>query len=151
MYVMIEWPHFFNKTALLNELPIYAAFFTEIDATADLSKKTSSYKTPQITCRTWYYSLFGNAFLGGKPVFVYSPTEAVLYDYSNLAKTEITNENLDKFADSYGVIIHDLTKENLSVSTIKEILANNAKAAIQAEKILKQIEALKAVNEDFDD
>lgn len=150
MYVMIEWPHFFNKTALLNELPIYAAFFTEIDATDNYSTK-SSYKTQQITSRTWYYSLFGNAFLGGKPVFVYSPTEVVLYDYSNLAKTEITNENLDKFADSYGVIIHDLTKENLSVSTIKEILANNAKAAIQAEKILKQIEALKAVNEDFDD
>lgn len=150
MYVMIEWPHFFNKTALLNELPIYAAFFTEIDATDNFSTK-SSYKTQQITSRTWYYSLFGNAFLGGKPVFVYSPTEVVLYDYSNLAKTEITNENLDKFADSYGVIIHDLTKENLSISTIKEILANNAKAAIQAEKILKQIEALKAVNEDFDD
>lgn len=150
MYVMIEWPHFFNKTALLNELPIYAAFFTEIDATDNYSTK-SSYKTQQITSRTWYYSLFGNAFLGGKPVFVYSPTEVVLYDYSNLAKTEITNENLDKFADSYGVIIHDLTKENLSISTIKEILANNAKAAIQAEKILKQIEALKAVNEDFDD
>ena len=147
---MIEWPHFFNKTALLNELPIYAAFFTEIDATDNFSTK-SSYKTQQITSRTWYYSLFVNAFLGGKPVFVYSPTEAVLYDYSNLAKTEITNENLDKFADSYGVIIHDLTKENLSISTIKEILANNAKAAIQAEKILKQIEALKAVNEDFDD
>ena len=147
---MIEWPHFFNKTALLNELPIYAAFFTEIDSTDNFSTK-SSYKTQQITSRTWYYSLFGNAFLGGKPVFVYSPTEVVLYDYSNLAKTEITNENLDKFADSYGVIIHDLTKENLSVSTIKEILANNAKAAIQAEKILKQIEALKAVNEDFDD
>jgi hypothetical protein len=150
MYVMIEWPHFFNKTALLNELPIYAAFFTEIDSTDNYSTK-SSYKTQQITSRTWYYSLFGNAFLGGKPVFVYSPTEVVLYDYSNLAKTEITNENLDKFADSYGVIIHDLTKENLSISTIKEILANNAKAAIQAEKILKQIEALKAVNEDFDD
>ncbi len=150
MYVMIEWPHFFNKTALLNELPIYAAFFTEIDSTDKYSTK-SSYKTPQITSRTWYYGYFGNAFLGGKPVFVYSPTEAVLYDYSNLAKTETTNENLDKFADSYGVIIHDLTKENLSVSTIKEILANNAKAAIQAEKILKQIEALKAVNEDFDD
>lgn len=150
MYVMIEWPHFFNKTALLNELPIYAAFFTEIDATDNFTTK-SSYKTQQITSRTWYYSLFGNAFLGGKPVFVYSPTEVVLYDYSNLAKTEITNENLDKFADSYGVIIHDLTKENLSISTIKEILANNAKAAIQAEKILKQIEALKAVNEDFDD
>lgn len=150
MYVMIEWPHFFNKTALLNELPIYAAFFTEIDATDNFSTK-SSYKTQQITSRTWYYSLFGNAFLGGKPVFVYSPTEVVLYDYSNLSKTEITNENLDKFADSYGVIIHDLTKENLSISTIKEILANNAKAAIQAEKILKQIEALKAVNEDFDD
>lgn len=147
---MIEWPHFFNKTALLNELPIYAAFFTEIDSTDNYSTK-SSYKTQQITSRTWYYSLFGNAFLGGKPVFVYSPTEVVLYDYSNLAKTEITNENLDKFADSYGVIIHDLTKENLSISTIKEILANNAKAAIQAEKILKQIEALKAVNEDFDD
>lgn len=147
---MIEWPHFFNKTALLNELPIYAAFFTEIDATDNFTTK-SSYKTQQITSRTWYYSLFGNAFLGGKPVFVYSPTEVVLYDYSNLAKTEITNENLDKFADSYGVIIHDLTKENLSISTIKEILANNAKAAIQAEKILKQIEALKAVNEDFDD
>lgn len=147
---MIEWPHFFNKTALLNELPIYAAFFTEIDSTDNITTK-SSYKTQQITSRTWYYSLFGNAFLGGKPVFVYSPTEVVLYDYSNLAKTEITNENLDKFADSYGVIIHDLTKENLSVSTIKEILANNAKAAIQAEKILKQIEALKAVNEDFDD
>lgn len=150
MYVMIEWPHFFNKTALLNELPIYAAFFTEIDSTDNYSTK-SSYKTQQITSRTWYYSLFGNAFLGGKPVFVYSPTEVVLYDYSNLAKTEITNDNLDKFADSYGVIIHDLTKENLSISTIKEILANNAKAAIQAEKILKQIEALKAVNEDFDD
>lgn len=150
MYVMIEWPHFFNKTALLNELPIYAAFFTEIDSTDNFTTK-SSYKTQQITSRTWYYSLFGNAFLGGKPVFVYSPTEVVLYDYSNLAKTEITNENLDKFADSYGVIIHDLTKENLSISTIKEILANNAKAAIQAEKILKQIEALKAVNEDFDD
>ena len=147
---MIEWPHFFNKTALLNELPIYAAFFTEIDATDNYSTK-SSYKTQQITSRTWYYSLFGNAFLGGKPVFVYSPTEVVLYDYSNLAKTEITNENLDKFADSYGVIIHDLTKENLSISTIKEILANNAKAAIQAEKIQKQIEALKSVNEDFDD
>jgi hypothetical protein len=147
---MIEWPHFFNKTALLNELPIYAAFFTEIDSTDNFTTK-SSYKTQQITSRTWYYSLFGNAFLGGKPVFVYSPTEVVLYDYSNLAKTEITNENLDKFADSYGVIIHDLTKENLSISTIKEILANNAKAAIQAEKILKQIEALKAVNEDFDD
>ena len=147
---MIEWPHFFNKTALLNELPIYAAFFTEIDSTDNFSTK-SSYKTQQITSRTWYYSLFGNAFLGGKPVFVYSPTEVVLYDYSNLAKTEITTENLDKFADSYGVIIHDLTKENLSISTIKEILANNAKAAIQAEKILKQIEALKAVNEDFDD
>ena len=150
MYVMIEWPHFFNKTALLNELPIYAAFFTEIDSTDNFTTK-SSYKTQQITSRTWYYSLFGNAFLGGKPVFVYSPTEVVLYDYSNLAKTEITTENLDKFADSYGVIIHDLTKENLSISTIKEILANNAKAAIQAEKILKQIEALKAVNEDFDD
>jgi hypothetical protein len=147
---MIEWPHFFNKTALLNDMPIYSAFFTEIDATDNFSTK-SSYKTQQITSRIWYYSWFGNAFLGGKPVFVYSPTEVVLYDYSNLAKTEITNENLDKFADSYGVIIHDLTKENLSISTIKEILANNAKAAIQAEKILKQIEALKAVNEDFDD
>lgn len=150
MYVMIEWPHFFNKTALLNELPIYAAFFTEIDATDNFSTK-SNYKTQQITSRTWYYSLFGNSFLGGKPVFVYSPMEVVLYDYSNLAKTEITTENLDKFADSYGVIIHDLTKENLSISMIKEILANNAKAAIQAEKIAKQIEALKAVNEDFDD
>lgn len=150
MYVMIEWPHFFNKTALLNELPIYAAFFTEIDSTDNFTTK-SSYKTQQITSRTWYYSLFGNAFLGGKPVFVYSPTEVVLYDYSNLAKTEITTENLDKFADSYGVIIHDLTKENLSVSTIKEILANNAKAAIQAEKLVKQIDALKSINEDFED
>jgi flagellar biosynthesis component FlhA len=64
---------------------------------------------------------------------------------------EITNENLNDFENNYGIVIHDLTKENLSVSTIKEILANNAKAAIQAEKLVKQIDALKSINEDFED
>ena len=86
-----------------------------------------------------------------KTVFVYSQTEALLYDYSSLLTAEITNENLNDFENSYGIVIHDLTKENLSVSTIKEILANNAKAAIQAEKLVKQIDALKSINEDFED
>jgi hypothetical protein len=149
MYVMILWPHFFNKQALLNELPIYAAFFSEKDVLDYDSRQY--YGSPKISARKWIYNYTENSFLSCKTVFVYSHTEALLYDYSSLLTAEITNENLNDFENNYGIVIHDLTKENLSVSTIKEILANNAKAAIQAEKLVKQIDALKSINEDFED
>ena len=96
------------------------------------------------------YGLFENSFLSGKPVFVYSPTEAILYDYSALNDIELNNQNIKDFQNNYGVKVHDLTKENLSITTIKEILANNAKAAIKAEKLVKEIDALNSINEDFD-
>lgn len=149
MYVMVLWPHFFNKQALLNELPIYAAFFSEKDVLDYGNRQYNGF--PKICARKWTYNFTENSFLSCKTVFVYTQTEALLYDYSSLLTTEITNENLNDFENNYCIVTHDLTKENLSVSTIKEILANNAKAAIQAEKIVKQIEALKAINEDFDD
>lgn len=149
---MMEWPHFFNKSALLNELRIYAAFFRESNGLDFSIPNNKKYATgPQITSRTWMYGLFENSFLSGKPVFIYSPTEAILYDYSALIDIELTNKNIKDFQNNYGVKVHDLTKENLSVTTIKKILENNAKAAIKAEKLVKQIEALNAINEDFDD
>lgn len=147
----MEWPHFFNKSALLNELHIYAAFFSEsngLDFSFPTNRKYASGQ--QITSRTWMYGLFENSFLSGKPVFVYSPTEAILYDYSALNDIELNNQNIKDFQNNYGVKVHDLTKENLSITTIKEILANNAKAAIKAEKLVKEIDALNSINEDFD-
>jgi hypothetical protein len=87
--------------------------------------------------------------LANKPVFYYGNNEATLYDYSSLLTVKIDLNHLDDFENRYGIKVHDLTKENLKVSEIKEILANNAKAAIRAENLTKQLVKFKSMAEDF--
>ena len=57
--------------------------------------------------------------------------------------------NYKNFENSFNIVAHDLTKERLTITQIKTILANNAKAAIRAEFIMKQIEKFKTLAEDF--
>jgi hypothetical protein len=80
---------------------------------------------------------------------MYSKYEATLYDFSALLREEVTIENCKNFENKYGVKVYDLTKERLTISQIKEILANNAKAAIRAETLTKQVTKFKSMSEDF--
>ena len=82
-------------------------------------------------------------------IFIYSKYEATLYDFSALLREEVTIENCKNFENKYGIKVYDLTKERLTISQIKEILANNAKAAIRAETLTKQVTKFKSMSEDF--
>lgn len=136
-----KFPNIFNYTALFNELRVYAAFFEEVD--------NFDYTTNKLNSRVWMFSFLEKSFLANKPVFYYGNNEATLYDYSSLLTIEIDLNHLDDFENRYGIKVHDLTKENLKVSEIKEILANNAKAAIRAENLTKQLVKFKSMAEDF--
>ena len=129
-----------NYSTLMKELQIYKEFFPEYD----VSDSTT------IVMRTWSYKWSENSFIASKPVFIFSRTEATLYDYSSLLTIEIDLDNMDDFVNRYGIKIHDLTIENLKDSEIKTILANNAKAAIRAELLTKQLTQFKNLAGDFE-
>ena len=129
-----------NYSTLMKELQIYKEFFPEYD----VSDATS------IVMRTWSFKWSENSFIASKPVFIFSRTEATLYDYSSLLTIEIDLDNMDDFVNRYGIKIHDLTNENLKDSEIKTILANNAKAAIRAELLTKQLTQFKNLAGDFE-
>lgn len=131
-----------NYSTLMKELQIYKEFFPEYDVT--------DWAAGTIEMRTWSYKWSENSFIASKPVFIYSRTEATLYDYSSLLTIEIDLDNMDDFVNRYGIKIHDLTNENLKESEIKTILANNAKAAIRAELLTKQLTQFKNLAGDFE-
>lgn len=138
---MNDFPYVFNLATLINEMKVYAAFFDE--------KTNIDFSTNEIINRVWSYKWTENSFLANKMIFIYSKYEATLYDFSALLTEEVTIENCKNFENKYGVKVHDLTKERLTISQIKEILANNAKAAIRAEKLMKQATKFNTMAEDF--
>lgn len=134
---------FYNLTETINELKIYSAFFPErpVWMFNELGKAPIA--------RVWSYS-YGESHLYGlsnQIVFYYvKDKEAYLYDYSNILNIKVTEND---YGLEYKIIKHDLSKEKLKVSEIKEILANNARAAIVAKKLEEQVKALDALKEDF--
>ena len=138
---MKNFPFVYNLAAIVNEMKVYAAFFDE-DTNVD-------YSTDEIIDRIWSYKWSEDSFLANKIIFVYSKYEATLYDFSALLTEEVTIENCKNFENSYCLKVYDLTKEQLNISKIKEILANNAKAAIRAEYLTKQVKKFKSMSEDF--
>lgn len=138
---MKNFPFVYNLAAIVNEMKVYAAFFDE-DTNVD-------YSTDEIIDRIWSYKWSEDSFLANKIIFMYSKYEATLYDFSALLTEEVTIENCKNFENSYCLKVYDLTKEQLNISKIKEILANNAKAAIRAEYLTKQVKKFKSMSEDF--
>ena len=139
--IMTKFPSVFNFSTIVNEMKVYSAFFEE--------RMNTNYATGEILARVWCYNWAENSFLANKTIFMYGQYEAILYDYTALLTAEIDLNNLNNFENKYGVVAHDLTKERLTVSQIKEILANNAKAAIRAETLTKQLTKFKSMAEDF--
>ena len=132
----------YNQKVLLNEIKKYVAFFDEIP----------NYNQIKITGRDWYYNDVGSGFLKGKPVLhiAYYYMEAILYDYSDLLNKDIDSlKNVKYILDEVNIVSYDLTKTFLSKDKIETILANNAKAAIMADKMERQIEKLRSIDEDF--
>lgn len=138
---MKNFPSVFNFATIVNEMKVYSAFFDE--------KTYVDFSTGDIFNRVWSYRWSKNSFLANKRIFMYSRYEATLYDFSALLTEEVTMENCKNFENRYGVKVYDLTKERLTITQIKEILANNAKAAIRAEKLTKQVTKFKTMSEDF--
>lgn len=138
---MKNFPFVYNLAAIVNEMKVYAAFFDE--------NTNVDYSTDEIIDRIWSYKWSEDSFLANKIIFMYSKYEATLYDFSALLTEEVTIENCKNFENSYCLKVYDLTKEQLNISKIKEILANNAKAAIRAEYLTKQVKKLKSMSEDF--
>ena len=138
---MKNFPSVFNFATIVNEMKVYSAFFDE--------KTNVDFSTGDVLNRVWTYRWAENSFLANKTIFMYSRYEATLYDFSALLTEEVTIENCKNFENRYGVKVYDLTKERLTISQIKEILANNAKAAIRAEKLTKQVTKFKNMSEDF--
>ena len=138
---MKNFPSVFNFATIVNEMKVYSAFFDE--------KTNVDFSTGDVLNRVWSYRWSENSFLANKTIFMYSRYEATLYDFSALLTEEVTVENCKNFENRYGVKVYDLTKERLTISQIKEILANNAKAAIRAEKLTKQVTKFKNMSEDF--
>lgn len=138
---MKNFPSVFNFATIVNEMKIYSAFFDE--------KTNVDFSTGDVLNRVWSYRWSENSFLANKTIFMYSRYEATLYDFSALLTEEVTIENCKNFENRYGVKVYDLTKERLTITQIKEILANNAKAAIRAEKLTKQVTKFKNMSEDF--
>lgn len=138
---MKNFPSVFNFATIVNEMKVYSAFFDE--------KTNVDFSTGDVLNRVWSYRWSENSFLANKTIFMYSRYEATLYDFSALLTEEVTIENCKNFENRYGVKVYDLTKERLTISQIKEILANNAKAAIRAEKLTKQVTKFKNMSEDF--
>lgn len=138
---MKNFPSVFNFATIVNEMKVYSAFFDE--------KTNVDFSTGDVLNRVWSYRWAENSFLANKTIFMYSRYEATLYDFSALLTEEVTMENCKNFENRYGVKVYDLTKERLTISQIKEILANNAKAAIRAEKLTKQVTKFKNMSEDF--
>ena len=138
---MKNFPSVFNFATIVNEMKVYSAFFDE--------KTNVDFSTGDVLNRVWSYRWAENSFLANKTIFMYSRYEATLYDFSALITEEVTIENCKNFENRYGVKVYDLTKERLTISQIKEILANNAKAAIRAEKLTKQVTKFKNMSEDF--
>jgi len=138
---MKNFPSVFNFATIVNEMKVYSAFFDE--------KTNVDFSTGDVLNRVWSYRWSENSFLANKTIFMYSRYEATLYDFSALLTEEVSMENCKNFENRYGVKVYDLTKERLTISQIKEILANNAKAAIRAEKLTKQVTKFKNMSEDF--
>ena len=138
---MKNFPFVYNLAAIVNEMKVYAAFFDE--------NTNVDYSTDKVINRVWSYKWSENSFLANKIIFMYSKYEATLYDFSALLTEEVTIENCKNFENSYCLKVYDLTKEQLNISKIKEILANNAKAAIRAEYLTKQVKKFKSMSEDF--
>lgn len=138
---MKNFPFVYNLAAIVNEMKVYAAFFDE--------NTNVDYSTDEIIDRIWSYKWSEDSFLANKIIFMYSKYEATLYDFSALLTEEVTIENCKNFENSYCLKVYDLTKEQLNISKIKEILANNAKAAIRAEYLTKQVKKFKSMSEDF--
>ena len=138
---MKNFPSVFNFSTIVNEMKVYSAFFEE--------RNNINYSTGELLNRVWSFRWTEESFLANKTIFMYSQYEATLYDFSALLTEEVTMENSKNFENKYGVIVHDLTKERLTITQIKTILANNAKAAIRAETLTKQIKKFKSMSEDF--
>ena len=138
---MKNFPFVYNLAAIVNEMKVYAAFFDE--------NTNVDYSTDEIINRVWSYKWSEDSFLANKIILIYNKYEATLYDFSALLTEEVTIENCKNFENSYCLKVYDLTKERLNISQIKEILANNAKAAIRAEYLTKQVKKFKSMSEDF--
>lgn len=138
---MKNFPSVFNFATIVNEMKVYSAFFEE--------RTNVNYSTGEILNRVWSYRWSEDSFLANKTIFMYSQYEATLYDFSALLTEEVTMENCKNFENKYGVKVYDLTKERLTITQIKTILANNAKAAIRAETLTKQVNKFKSMSEDF--
>ena len=138
---MKNFPSVFNFAAIVNEMKVYSAFFEE--------RTNVNYSTGDILNRVWSYRWSEDSFLANKTIFMYSQYEATLYDFSALLTEEVTMDNCKNFENKYGIKVYDLTKERLTITQIKTILANNAKAAIRAETLTKQVNKFKSMSEDF--
>ena len=91
--------------------------------------------------------------MAGKPVFVIEPQfdnnvpECYLFDYSNIIKVGVNEENYDDFLNKIHLERHDIRK--LTKTQMQEILKNNALAANEVAKIAKQIEMRKNIDSMF--
>ena len=126
------------KSDVIKELAIYGAFFSESFTQISATK----------SCRGWHYRWDENSFLAGKTIFSVEPDgDCILYDYTKVLTTTVTDDNYLDFVNKLGLDFYKL--ENLSLSKMKEILENNAKAANVAEKIDRQITKRKEIDTMF--
>ena len=129
------------------ELKKYVAFFEENYVALTASK----YR------RSWRYiddfkTFIENSFLAGKPVFVIEPefdgtAECFLFDYSNIIKVGVTEDNYDDFMNKINIERYDI--KTLNKAQMQEILKNNALALNAVTKIKKQIEMRKNIDKMF--
>lgn len=132
-------------TDILNELKKYTAFF---DEHTDIFQDTSRGIT-----RRWRYSHSENSCLAGAPVFILEPydrnfhRDCTLFDYSDILTVDITKDNYKDYLNNVEIRTYKLG--SLTISKMKQILENNAKAAIVAEKLEGTIEKIASIEEMF--
>jgi hypothetical protein len=134
-----------SSSDVIFELQKYVAFFEEnfVPITATKYRRSwrfiSDYNSPTI--------------LDDKPVFIIEPQfdnglpECYLFDYSNIIKVGVTEENYNDFLNQ--IHLERLDIRNLTKSKMQEILKNNALAANEVRKIQKQIEMRKNIDSMF--
>ena len=137
-----------SSSDVIFELQKYKAFFEEnfVPITATRYRRSWRFIDDfQTYCE--------NSFLAGKPVFVIEPQmdnnvpECYLFDYSNIIKVGVNEENYDDFLNKIHLERHDIRK--LTKTQMQEILKNNALAANEVAKIAKQIEMRKNIDSMF--
>ena len=130
------------------ELKKYVAFFEESYVPITASKYRRSWRFIDD-----FKTFTENSFLAGKPVFVIEPvfdnstTECFLFDYSNIIKVGVTEENYVDFMNKINIERYDI--RTLNKAQMQEILKNDALALNAEIKIKKQIEMRKNIDEMF--